>query len=170
MTPPDAGDITPADESLDAIDLELLDGIREIFQAADPMPASLPERLRFFLALRGLEIEVARLAEEERQPSLAARGAEQSRTITFDSESLTIMIRIDTNPDGTVRVDGWLAPPQRREIQMKTTLDSLIVTSDEQGRFAFARVPRGTAQLIVRPEDSGHSGVGRSVVTPALIL
>ncbi len=45
---------------------------------------------------------------------LAARGAEQSRTITFDSDSLTIMIRIDSNNDGTARVDGWLAPPQRR--------------------------------------------------------
>jgi hypothetical protein len=170
MTPSDPGGITPADESLDDVDLELLDGIREIFQAADPMPADLPERLRFFLALRGLEIEVARLAEEELQPSLAVRGAEQSRTITFDSESLTIMIRIDANLDGTVRVDGWLAPPQRREIQMKTTLDSLTVASDEQGRFAFARIPRGTAQLVVRPEDSGPSGAGRSVVTPALIL
>ena len=170
MTPSDPGGITPADESLDEVDLELLDGIREIFQAADPMPADLPERLRFFLALRGLEIEVARLSAEEHQPSLAARGAELSRTITFDSDSLTIMIRIDANPDGTVRVDGWLAPPQRREIQMKTTLDSLTVASDEQGRFAFARVPRGTAQLVVRPDDSEQSETGRSVVTPALIL
>ena len=91
-----------------------------MFQAADPMPADLPERIRFFLALRDLEIEVARLAAEEDRPALAARGAEQSRTITFDSDSLTIMIRIDANRDGTVRVDGWLAPPQRREIEMKT--------------------------------------------------
>ncbi len=82
---------------------------------------------------------------------MAARGTEQSRTITFDSDSLTIMIRIEANQDGTARVDGWLAPPQRREIEMKTSADSLTVASDEQGRFAFARVPRGTAQLIVRP-------------------
>jgi hypothetical protein len=170
MTPSDAGGMTPADESLDDVDLELLESIREIFQAADPMPADLPERIRFLLALRGLEVEVARLAAEERQPSLAARGAEMSRTITFDSDSLTIMIRIDPNPDGTVRVDGWLAPPQRREIEMKTTANSLTVASDEQGRFAFARVPRGTAQLVVRPEDSEQSGAGRTVVTPALIL
>ena len=30
-----------------------------------------------------------------------ARGEEQSRTVTFDSDSLTIMIRIDENKDGT---------------------------------------------------------------------
>jgi hypothetical protein len=170
MTPSDPGGLNRADESLDEVDLELLDGIRDIFQAADPMPADLPERIRFLLALRGLEIEVSRLAAEEHQPFLAARGDELSRTITFDSDSLTIMIRIDPNLDGTARVDGWLAPPQRREIEMKTSADSLTVTSDEQGRFAFARVSRGMAQLVVRPEDSEQSGAGRSVVTPALVL
>ena len=169
MTSPDAGRLPSADEPLDDIDLGLLDDIRELFQAADPMPSDLPERICFFLALRDLEIEVARLAGED-QLTVAARGAEQSRTITFDSDSLTIMIRIDANRDGTVRVDGWLAPPQRREIEMKTAADSLSVASDEQGRFAFARVPQGTAQLVVRPAEPGPSGAGRSVVTPALIL
>jgi hypothetical protein len=170
VTPSDAGGITPADESMDDVDLELLDGIREVFEASDPMPVDLPERIRLRLALRGLEIEVARLVAEDNQPSLAARGAELSRTITFDSDSLTIMIRIDPNLDGTARVDGWLAPPQRREIEMKTTADSLSVASDEQGRFAFASVPRGMAQLVVRSAESEQSGTGRSVVTPALIL
>jgi hypothetical protein len=132
------------------------------------MPAELPERIRFFLAFRDLEIEVARLTAEQDELAVAARGTEQSRTITFDSETLTIMIRIDANKDGTVRVDGWLAPAQRREIEMKCAADPLSVISDEQGRFAFHRVPRGTAQLVVRP--AGPEETGRSVVTPALIF
>ncbi len=170
MTVPDAGGRPSADEPLDGADFGLLDDIRELFQAADAMPADLPERIRFFLALRDLEIEVAQLAGEEDQRAVAVRGAEQSRTITFDSDSLTIMIRIDANRDGTARVDGWLAPPQRREIEMKTAADSLNAISDEQGRFAFAQVPRGTAQLIVRPTEPGSGEAGRSVVTPALVL
>ena len=165
MTVSDSGGRPSADEPLDDVDFGLLDEIRDMFDATDPMPADLPERIRFFLALRDLEIEVARLTAEEDQPALAVRGAEQSRTITFDSDSLTIMIRIDANRDGTVRVDGWLAPPQRREVELKTTADPLTVSSDEQGRFAFVRVPRGTAQVIVRP-----AAAGRSVVTPAVIL
>jgi hypothetical protein len=169
MTPPDPGRLPSADDPLDEADFGLLDGICELFQATDPMPTDLPERIRFSLALRDLEIEMARLAEED-QLTVAARGTEQSRTITFDSDSLTIMIRIEANRDGTVRVDGWLAPPQRRDIEMKMAADSLTVASDEQGRFAFARVPRGTAQLIVAPADRGPAGAGRSVVTPALIL
>lgn len=169
MTDPAAGRGPSADGPLDDFDLGLLDDIRDMFQAIDPMPADLPGRIRFSLSLRDLEIEVARLADEELSAA-GVRGAEQSRTITFDSESLTVMIRIDANKDGTVRVDGWLAPPQRREIEMKTTGDRLRVSSDEQGRFAFTRVPRGTAQLIVRPAGRGQNGADPSVVTPALIL
>lgn len=169
MTPPGSGPLPSAGGPLDDVDLGLLDAIRDLFQATDPMPPDLPERIRFSLALRDLEVEVARLAEEERLAA-GARGTEQSRTITFDSESLTIMIRVDANQDGTVRVDGWLAPPQHREIEMKTTAGSLAMASDEQGRFAFARVPRGTAQLIARPAEAGPDHAGRSVVTPALIL
>ncbi len=166
MKPSDAG----ADEPMDELDLAILDGIREIFGQADPMPADLPERIKFSLALRDLEAEVARLAEQEDPRLLAARGAEQSRTITFDSDSLTIMIRIDFNKDGTARVDGWLEPPQRREIEMRTAADALLAVSDEQGRFAFASVRRGTARLSVRPGEPGQGGSGRPVVTPALIL
>jgi hypothetical protein len=112
-------------------------------------------------------VEVARLAAGQDLLASAARGTEESRTITFDSNSLTIMIRIDATGAGTVRVDGWLAPAQRAGIELKTSAsaDALSASSDEQGRFAFARVPRGTAQLVVRPE-----GQGRSVVTPALVL
>jgi hypothetical protein len=166
----DAGGRPSADEPLDDADFGLLADIRDMFQAIDPMPADLPERIRFFLSLRELEVEVARLAAEEDQRALAVRGTEQSRTITFDSDSLTIMIRIETNWDGTARIDGWLAPPQHRDVEMKTATDSLSAASDEQGRFAFPRVPRGTAQLVVRPADQGPAGAGRSVVTPALIL
>ena len=156
-----------AEEPLDDVDRVILDAIKESFRRADPMPADLPERIRFSLALRDLEAEVARLAAEQDREALAARGAEQSRTITFDSDSLTIMIRIDANSDGTARVDGWLAPPGRREIEIKTIAERLSVVSDGEGRFALARVPRGMAQLIVR---SAPGEAGRSVVTPALIL
>jgi hypothetical protein len=169
MTNPGAGRVPSADGPLDDVDLGLLDDIRDMFQAVDPMPTDLPGRILFSLSLRDLEIEVARFADEDLSAA-GTRGAEQSRTITFDSESLTVMIRIDPNKDGTVRVDGWLAPAQRREIEMKTSGDSLSVSSDEQGRFAFPRVPRGTAQLIVRPAEPGQSEAGPSVVTPALIL
>ena len=168
MKSPDAA----SQEPMDDFDFEILDGIRELFDQADPMPPDLPERIRFSLAMRGLEAEVARLASaEDDDPRLVtARGAEHSRTITFDSESLTIMIRIDSNTDGTVRIDGWLAPPQRRDIEMQTATEPCRVASDDQGRFAFASVPRGTARLVVTAAEAGNGRSGRAVVTPPLIL
>jgi hypothetical protein len=159
-----------SDEQLDDFDFAILDGIRAVFDQADPMPADLPERVRFSLGLRGLETEVARLVAAEDPRLVGARGTEQSRTVTFDSASLTIMIRIDTNKNSTVRIDGWLAPPQCREIEMQTSLATLSVASDEQGRFAFADVPLGTARLVVRADEHGQSGSGSSVVTPTLVL
>jgi hypothetical protein len=170
MTPTDAGGFAAADEPLDDLDLALLDSVRDLYQEVDPMPADLPERIRFSLALRGLEIEVARLTAEDNLPVLATRAVEQSRTVTFDSDSLTIMIRIDSNTDGTARIDGWLAPSQCREIEMRTTADSLSVVSDEHGRFSFASVPRGIVQLVVQPAEQGPGGSGQSVVTPALMV
>ncbi len=166
MKSPDAASHEPMDDT----DWALLDGIREIFGQADPMPADLPERIRFSLAMRGLEAEVARLAADDRQQLAGARGAEHSRTVTFDSDSLTVMIRIDQNADGTVRIDGWLAPPQPRDVEMQTTADTRRVRSDEQGRFAFASMPAGTARLVVKAADHGQGGSGRTVVTPPLIL
>jgi hypothetical protein len=167
MTHPDLSGRPADDETPDESDLAILDEVRELFQAADPMPASLPEQIRFWLALRDLEVEVARLCAEDDGRLLAARGTEQSRTITFDSDSLTIMIRVDANRDGTVRIDGWLAPPQSRTVELRTMAATLTTEADDGGRFAFRRVPRGTAQLVAR---AGPDSDGPAVVAPALVL
>jgi hypothetical protein len=150
-----------------------------MFESADPVPAGLVDRIRLTVALAGLngdlDSELARLTVHE---AALARGApeEESRTITFDSSSLTIMIRIDPNADGTVRVDGWLAPPHRCRVEVTMADGPITTDADADGRFAFPRVPRGTARIVVRqPEQStGESQPGpfgmKTVVTPALML
>ncbi len=169
--PGSAGDA--AAEPLDDLDFAILDGIRAIFTRTDPMPADLPERITFALGPRGLDAELARLVAEEDPRLVAARGTEQSRTVTFDSASLTIMIRIEEQA-GALRIDGWLAPPQRREIELQASAETLSVDSDEQGRFAFAAAPRGTARLMIRAAGPGPGdqpgGESPAVVTPALVL
>jgi hypothetical protein len=165
MKSPDAA----PDDPMDDLDFEILDGIRELCAQADPMPADLPEQVRFALQLHRLEAEVAQIAGEEEQRLTSVRGEEHSRTITFDSESLTIMIRIDQEEEGTVRLDGWLAPPQRREMELQTAGTPQRAASDDQGRFAFTRVPHGTARLVVTAPGEGPGG-GRAVVTPQLVL
>jgi hypothetical protein len=151
----------------------LLATIRRLFEAVDPMPADLPERIKFMFALRQLDAEVARLVRADDEARLAVRGPEESRTITFDSDSLTIMIRIDVGPGEGVRVDGWLAPPQCRRVEMRTADGSIVVMADMAGRFVFADVPRGTARVIVHAPEAPQAGAPngvKSVITPALIL
>jgi hypothetical protein len=159
-------------------DADLLDAIMETFSAVDPMPPDLPDRIRFALALRELEAEVVRIADVADEVAPAARGAEESRMVTFDSNSLTIMIRVESNQDGTARVDGWLAPPKAHRVEMRLEESSIIVMADDLGRFVFYCVPRGTARLIVRPPEVCVNGErsddpfseARSVITPALTL
>ncbi|MGD0557104.1 MAG: hypothetical protein ABSA93_19260 [Streptosporangiaceae bacterium] len=159
-------------------DGEILEAIKDLVEAIDPMPADLPERIRFGLTLRNLEAEMARVPSAGHDSVLAVRGTEGSRTVTFDSDSLTIMIRIDANADGTARVDGWLAPPRSSQVEMRLADTSITVTADELGRFVFGGVPRGTARLIVRPSEAGGTGADRgsparpatSMSTPPLTL
>jgi hypothetical protein len=76
------------------------------------VPDGLVERIQFELTLDALNAEVATLM----QMDMAAAGVrsaptEAVRTITFTSESLTTMVTLTPQPDGTVRVDGWTATP-----------------------------------------------------------
>jgi hypothetical protein len=178
----------PQDEGVPADgpggDERLLVLVRSLFEGVDPVPAGLVERVRFSVALAGLEGEVARLAAGDAELSqlyaggaALARGApEESRTITFDSSDLTIMIRIDSNDDGTARLDGWLAPPRRCLVEVALIGGSLEVAADADGRFAFPIVPRGTVRIVVRPPErdavtDGHGPAEvKSVITPALVL
>jgi hypothetical protein len=171
--------VVPPDEDLLAL-------VRSLFEAADPVPAGLTERIRFSVALAGIEGEVARLTDGQAELSqlyehsdlaTLARGApEESRTITFDSSELTIMIRIDSNVDGSARVDGWLAPPRCCQVEIALVGGSVTVEADDDGRFSFAAVPRGAVRLMVRPPgpDGAPPGPGastaRTVITPALVL
>lgn len=148
-------------------DANLLARIMDAFEAVDPMPCDLPERIRFALALSELDAEVARFSGPDERLLYAARSTEESRTVTFDSDSLTIMIRVDPNPDGTARVDGWLAPPQPHRVEMRLADGSITEVADQLGRFVFSSVPRGMVRLIVHPPEAEAA---KSVITPALTL
>jgi hypothetical protein len=170
--PADFGSGEPSDESV-------FRRIRALFEAVDPAPPDLTERVRFAVALADLEAEAARLVEEAAtEPALTRGTSEESRTITFDSSELTIMIRIDANADGTARVDGWLAPACACRVEVSLTGSTLTVEADADGRFAFPSVPRGTVRFVVRPPaqqahaapDSSGNGRMKTVITPALVL
>jgi hypothetical protein len=150
---------------LDATDLAILSGVRTVFTELDPPPPHLVERIQFALELEDASIEVFRLALD-RDLVGAARG-EQSRTITFDSDSMSIMIRISVADHDRVRVDGWLAPPAARRVELRAGAHPLCTDADADGRFVFAEVRHGLIQLAVQLDD-GAPPRRRLVVTPSI--
>jgi hypothetical protein len=157
----------PGHEPLDAADIALLGEVRDAYTEHDPVPEGLADRVKFAIALENIDLEVLHLRAELAE-SVGARSEEVSRTITFDSNSLTIMIMLaDPDAGQTVRIDGWLAPPAAHEIEVRTTEGSLVIQADGDGRFVADQVPCGLCQLVVRVVDAGRS---RLVVTPSIVL
>jgi hypothetical protein len=175
-----------SDERLDEIDQAILDQLRVVQTQSDPPPPDLDARVQFAIALEQVDFEVARLADDLLVGS-GARSAERTRTLTFDSDSLTIMISLADAPDGQVRLDGWLAPagPLRVELRIgnpaqpprasshDTTAQETTAhetTADEAGRFFFEAVRHGLAQLLVHRAAAPTADQTASVVTLSFML
>ena len=147
---------------LDDLDAEILAGVRDLFDTVDPPADDLVARVQFALQLADVDIEVARLCA---QHTVAVRGDEASLTVTFDTDSMTIMINVsDTAPD-RVRVDGWLAPPARLTVELRTRHAPMRTEADDEGRFVFDAVPHGLVQFAVHADGSQ-----RLVVTPSIVV
>ncbi|GGL91241.1 carboxypeptidase regulatory-like domain-containing protein [Nakamurella endophytica] len=158
---------------MDRRDLELLAGIVAIHDALDPMPAMLPDMVLLALGATDLDAEMARLIESE--SSLAGtRGADQpvehARRITFSSEHLTVMVAVERNADGTVRLDGWAAPGAHLRVELRGGERTVQGQCDADGRFVLDGVPTGPAQLVLHPTDESDPAVRLPVVTPAVQL
>jgi hypothetical protein len=155
--------VTSPDEPMDEFDTAVLSGVKDLWSTVDPLPATLLDRIKFAVELENVDLEVMRLTELS-EPALV-RGDEQSRLITFDSETLTIMVSIRQNPNGTIRVDGWLTPAGCHPIELRASSGDQATVSDKDGRFVLDTVSPGLAQLVVRPD-----GTTRTVTTPAISL
>ncbi|MFD1047449.1 hypothetical protein ACFQ1S_18840 [Kibdelosporangium lantanae] len=155
--------MTSPDAPMDTVDAEVLTGLRDLWSTVDPMPTGLLDQIKFAVDLEHIEMEVAR--QVPLQPAMARGDDEQSRLITFDSDSLTIMVSLRTNHDGTIRLDGWLTPAGRHPVELRTDNQDQATVSDEDGRFVLDLVTPGMAQLVVRPD-----GTTRTVTTPTISL
>jgi hypothetical protein len=150
---------------LDPSDFALLNSLRAYYDESDPVPDGLVERIQFELTLDALHAEVATLMQMD-MAGAGVRSAETEavRTITFTSESLTTMVTLTPQPDGTVRVDGWTAPGGRGgvvppgvnaapgagiRIELLLPDGPRETHADDDGRFVFEDVPSGLAKFVV---------------------
>lgn len=165
----EADELRLADEPLDAYDVALLEEVAALWTAADPVPDGLIERIQFELTLDALHAEVATLT----QLDLAASGArsastEAVRTVTFSAETLTAMVTITQESDGTVRVDGWVAPGDGLLVEVLLTGATRRTYTDADGRFVLEGLPAELAKFAIHTTD--EAGGVHIVVSPTIEL
>ena len=162
---PDAG-------PMDRADLRILSDLLAIYDTVDPMPEMLPDLVIFGLDTQSLDAEFARLVESELSVSGASgtRSVEHARRVTFASDSLTVMVVVNPQRDGSVRLDGWAAPGGRLHAELRVGDHTLTAECDESGRFVFDAVPAGPAQLVLHPTLDSDPSLTLPVVTPAVHL
>ncbi len=158
-----------ATQPVDHDDVALLAELARIYERIDPVPEGLVERIGFTLTLADLEIELARLSAETREP-VGARGEERVRTVTFSSDSLTTMVTVTPQDAGQFRIDGWLAPGAALDVELRTDHGSMRTAADRDGRFDFVEVRAGLVQLVIHPTDDCDVRLVSPVVTPAMEL
>jgi hypothetical protein len=166
-----------SDEPVDDRDLAALRQVRALYDAIDPMPDDLVERIGFALALDEMYDEVARMS---RMPvdALSVRGeqtAKRTESLTFSADQFTAMVTVTRPAPDRLRLDGWLAPagPWRVRLRLQGGGESETL-ADADGRFSFEGLPEGFGQLSFHP-DPGAVGEGGSealstVVTPLFQL
>jgi hypothetical protein len=140
-------------------DASILAAMRAMWETADPVPPDLVTRVQFAVDLDDVDVEAARLVELT--GLAAARSDEFARLVTFQSDSLTIMITVEPCADGTTRIDGWLTPAACHRIELHGPSGPMSTESDDVGRFALDAVPAGATRFIV------HGDACR-VITPAI--
>jgi hypothetical protein len=156
-----------AESSLDPLDDVILDELAATYALVDPPPTDLDARVLFTIALRDLDADVARIRDEELIGS-GARNLDGPRTITFESNDLTVMLTVVARPDGRRRIDGWIAPPAALRVDVRSARGpagehTRTVIAADSGRFVVDGVPPGLIQLVVH-------GPGAPVITPSVVL
>lgn len=144
----------------DAEDLRVLDELRELYTALEPMPPELVECAQFAVDVEGPGFDLARI--EHSEPLAGSRGG-SVRQITFDCGDLAVMVQLQVRDAEHVRIDGWLSPPGDHHVELRTATGTVPVETSPQGRFAVDRLRRGLVQFVVRAD-------GTTVVTPAIVL
>jgi len=157
-----------AAQPLDPSDAAVLNSVRAYYEESDPVPDGLVERIQFELTLDALHAEVATLTRMDlAEASIRSAATEAVRTITFTSESLTTMVTVTPQPDGTVRVDGWASPGAGIRVEVLLADSTRETYADSDGRFVFENLPSGLAKFAQHiPQGSEFA----TVLTPTIEL
>lgn len=148
----------------------LLEELRRVFAAIDPVPESVQLAARAAIEWRTIDAELASLVSDSitEEPVLAVRGGGEPRLLTFEAPGLTIELEAEPLGDDTLRFVGQLVPPQPAQIAVRHGDDLIATRADERGRFVAGGVEPGPISLRCRLD--GEAGEGRLVETAWLAI
>lgn len=159
-----AEDVNGTDEA----DLRLLDALRAVAGAADPVPAAVVQAAKESFTWRSIDAELAALAYDSLLDDalLAGTRSEASpRSLTFEAADVVVEVEvIDTGAQR--RLLGQLVPPRPAEIQVRHSGGTIRIGADEVGRFAAPGVAPGPVSLRCR--IAGQEGT--PVETPWVVV
>jgi hypothetical protein len=150
---------------LDDEDARVLSHVASLYDALDPVPDGLVERIQFGITLDALHAEIAELQRSGDLVGVRADDVTEAQTITFTSSTITTMITVTPTSADRVRIDGWITPGADVTIELRMPDEVRTTTADVDGRFVLEDLPRGYAQFVIRPPASSGQA---PVVTPSI--
>jgi len=135
----------------DEFDFRTLRQMARLYDAIDPVPSGLVERIQFGITLDALHAEIAELQRSGDLTGVRAEELTEARTVTFTSSSSSTMVTITPMSAERARIDGWVAPGGGVTVQARTSEGVTTTVADGDGRFVFDDLPRGLVQFTVRP-------------------
>jgi hypothetical protein len=147
----------------------LLGVVRQAWNALDPVPDGLVEKMQALVASEDSDLDYELLVLVERSRQLAGtRGGSPAYTLHFAYGDVALLVRAAAAEEGTTgaRLDGWLAPavPMTvRASRVDAAGGDWDVEADHRGRFEFKNLPSGLFRLWLTPRDAGARPFG----TPA---
>jgi hypothetical protein len=138
---------TPMDEFPPTDDEALLERLRSVLPAAEPVPAHVREAARAAFAWRTIDADLAELVRDTAgEETLAgARGQATARLLTFVLDDVEVELEIDEAPPH--RLAGQLVGASARRLLVERPDDSFEVDVDALGRFEARDLAPGPCRL-----------------------
>ena len=160
-------------------DAQLMDAIRDLWEAADPPPPDLADGVLAALAAADLELEYELMTLIETNGLPRVRGTQHTTTdgpwtLEYSSDTCHLLVRVST-VDGVRRIDGWVVPAVPMSVALAPAGAGGDVVAQEarvdgNGRFEFAAPGTGQARLSFTPDVTGDADAPRPFATPPFLI
>jgi hypothetical protein len=146
-------------------DEELVEELRRVVGAVDPVPPHLVEAAQDAIGWRTIDDEIAELLHDSSsEPALAGvRAEEATRVLSFGGERVSVEVEVSGSGHSRTLI-GQLMPAAPARVEIRHAERITTVTADERGRFSAADVPAGNVSLRCLVDQPGH----RPLATPWL--